>query len=55
MTQTALSAFETAQLQRAEDREAHLESLENQITELAAHINVGWDLSSNAANTLDKT
>jgi len=55
MSQTAPSAFETACLQRAEAREAHLESLENQITELAAHINVGWDSSPNAANTLNRT
>ena len=55
MTQTAFSAIQTAQFQRAEAREAHLESLEDQITELAAHINAGWDSSPNATNTLPGT
>ena len=39
VTQRTPSAFECAQLQRAEARESHLELLEDQITQLAAHIN----------------
>ncbi len=39
MTQRTPSAFETAQLQRAKAREARFELREDQITELAAHIN----------------
>ena len=38
MTHTALAPFETAHLERAHRRQARIELLENQITELAAHI-----------------
>ena len=38
MTNTAHSAFEAAHFERADRRQAHIERLENGITELAAHI-----------------
>ncbi len=38
MIQTAHSAFETKHFARADRRQAHIEQLENGITELAAHI-----------------
>jgi len=38
MTHTALSAFETAHWERVSRRRAHIEKLENGITELSAHI-----------------
>jgi len=38
MPHTALSAFETAHWERVNRRRAHIEELENGITELSAHI-----------------
>ena len=38
MIQTAHSAFEAAHFERANRRQAHIERLENGITELSAHI-----------------
>ena len=38
MIHTALSAFETVHWERANRRQAHIERLENGITELSAHI-----------------
>ena len=38
MIQTAHSAFEAAHWERANRRQAHIERLENGITELSAHI-----------------
>lgn len=38
MIHTAHSAFETAHFERANRRQAHIERLENGITELSAHI-----------------